>query len=72
VAQDCQREGVGSRLLDALEAAARERGVRRLYAETARSQDGSVPFYRSNGYEAVDERTFEGYDLVTFAKDLDQ
>lgn len=70
VATDCQREGVGSRLLDALEAAARERGAARLYAETARRQSAALAFYPANGYEQVDARTDGEYDLVTYRKDL--
>ncbi len=68
---DRQGEGVGSRLLDALEHAADKRGVNCLYAETARRQSNATRFYPSNGYERVKERTFGEYDLITYAKDLD-
>ena len=70
VARDCQREGVGSRLLAALEEAARGRGVAHLYARTACRQDAAVAFYPANGYEQVDTETYGEYDLLVFRKDL--
>ncbi len=70
VDRGCQREGVGSSLLAALERAARERGVDRLYARTARRQEAAVAFYPANGYEQVDTETYGEYDLVVYRKDL--
>jgi GNAT superfamily N-acetyltransferase len=70
VARDCQREGVGSALLAALETAAHERGVTRLHARTARRQRAAVAFYPANGYEQVDTETHGEYDLVVYRKRL--
>ncbi len=70
VARDCQRDGVGSALLDALEDAARDRGVTHLYAQTARRQAAAVGFYPANGYEQVDTETHGEYDLVVYRKSL--
>lgn len=71
VSSSVQQEGIGSRLLTALEDAARDRGVERLVAETASRQTGAVAFYPSNGYEQVAERTFGEYDLLTYVNELD-
>ncbi len=70
VARDCQREGVGSALLAALEEAARERGVARLHVRTARRQAAAVAFYPANGYERVDTAAHGEYDLVVYRKRL--
>ena len=71
VAVDRQGEGVGTRLLAGLERAARERGVRDLYARTARRQTAAVAFYPANGYEQVGAETHGEYDLVVYRKMLD-
>lgn len=70
VAIDRQGEGIGTMLLAALEAAARERGVDLLFAQTADCQHKAVNFYPRNGYEQID--TFpRGEDmLIRYEKDL--
>jgi GNAT superfamily N-acetyltransferase len=70
VALDCQRRGVGSRLLAALERAARDRGVARLWARTARRQEAAVEFYPANGYDRVGSETYGDYDLLVYRKSL--
>jgi len=70
VALDRQREGIGSRLLDALEDAARERGVERLRAETAKRQSAAVSFYPRNGYERVDADRRGEYTVIGYEKQL--
>lgn len=71
VALDCQRVGVGTALLAALEDAARDRGVELLRAQTAKRQSAAVSFYPDNGYERVGTATRGGeYTLVHFQKDL--
>lgn len=67
---DYQQQGIGTRLLDGLEAAARERGVESLRAETARRQSTAIEFYPARGYETHRTRSFGEYDLVEFKKDL--
>ncbi|WP_264029564.1 GNAT family N-acetyltransferase [Cellulosimicrobium sp. SH8] len=48
-----RRTGTARRLLDGLEAVARERGVARLLLETGIRQPGAIALYRSLGYRAV-------------------
>lgn len=68
VAPGHQREGYGSALVDALERAARERGVERLVLTTARRQDAAVRFYRARGYAETDRERYDGYELIRFEK----
>jgi len=70
VALSHQREGIGSRLLTALESAARERGVELLRAETAKRQSGAVAFYPRNGYERVDAEQRGEYTVFGYEKEL--
>jgi ribosomal protein S18 acetylase RimI-like enzyme len=70
VAVDRQGEGIGTRLLHALEDAARERGVETLRATTASRQAQAVAFYPANGYERVGDSTYGDYTLVHFEKQL--
>jgi ribosomal protein S18 acetylase RimI-like enzyme len=65
-----QREGLGSQLLDRLEAAARERGLDRLVAETAVRQAAATEFYPAHGFTEQSRRSFESYELITFEKRL--
>jgi GNAT superfamily N-acetyltransferase len=65
-----QRSAIGSRLLAALEAAARERGVKRLRAETARRQTAATQFYPANGYRERGRSTYGDYELIRFEKRL--
>lgn len=67
---DHQREGHGSAVLDALERAARERGVRRLTLTTARRQTAATRFYPANGYEQVGTERYGEYELLRFEKPL--
>jgi ribosomal protein S18 acetylase RimI-like enzyme len=67
---DRQRKGVGSAVLDGLEAAARRRGVDRLLAETAERQAAATRFYPANGFAEVRRRSYGEYDLVLFSKAL--
>lgn len=48
-----RRTGTARRLLDGLEAVARERGAARLLLETGIRQPGAIALYRSLGYRAV-------------------
>jgi ribosomal protein S18 acetylase RimI-like enzyme len=69
---DHQREGHGSRLLAALEDAARERGVERMVLTTAQRQDAAVDFYPDHGYEQTGHDRYGEYRLRHFAKRLDE
>jgi ribosomal protein S18 acetylase RimI-like enzyme len=68
---DHQRVGYGSRILDALEEAARERGVTRVMLTTASRQAAAVSFYRDRGYGEVGRERHGKYELVRFAKSLE-
>mgnify|MGYP000106120059 CR=1 FL=1 len=70
VAIDRQGEGVGTQLLGALEAAARERGVEVLRAQTSQRQRSAVEFYPANGYDHVGTSPRGEYTLHHFAKEL--
>jgi ribosomal protein S18 acetylase RimI-like enzyme len=67
-----QRAGHGSRLLTALEDAARERGVERLVLTTAQRQDAAVDFYPDHGYEQTGRDRHGEYRLRHYAKCLDE
>lgn len=54
-----QREGVGSALLEALEAGVREDGNDLLRARVHADNDRALAFYREHGFEVVDEREVE-------------
>jgi ribosomal protein S18 acetylase RimI-like enzyme len=68
---DHQRAGHGSRLLAALEDAARERGAERMVLTTAQRQDAAVDFYPDHGYEQTGHDRHGEYHLSHFAKRLD-
>jgi GNAT superfamily N-acetyltransferase len=65
-----QGKGYGTRILCALEATARDRGVTDLVLDTAVRQ-GAVPFYRSRGYEVVGSERWRAFELVSLRKRLD-
>lgn len=74
VVAERRRQGVGSRLLRAISAAARKRGARRMYLEVRRSNRDGQRFYAHHGFDRVGRRT--GYysrpqeDAVVMAVDL--
>lgn len=70
VAPPCQGRGYGRALLKALETRAEAAGYDILLATTARRQERAIHLYELSGYEAVDESTFDEYDLVHFEKEL--
>ena len=56
VARDCRRQGIGRALLDALCAAARDAGYRRLVLETTATWQGVIDFYQTYGFRALGVR----------------
>ncbi|MFP4395772.1 MAG: GNAT family N-acetyltransferase [Anaerolineales bacterium] len=56
VARDCRRQGIGRALLDALCAAARDAGYRRLVLETTAAWRGVIDFYQTYGFRALGVR----------------
>lgn len=59
VAPDARRNGVGSRLLDALFTAAAEEGVTEIFLETAEENSAALSLYGRAGFETVGLR--KGY-----------
>lgn len=73
VSPDCQREGIGSQLLDYIEQKIRHRGGERLTLGVMAENDRAINFYESRGYrrtgEFYDDRIdTRGYD---YAKELE-
>jgi GNAT superfamily N-acetyltransferase len=72
VAESVRRLGVGRRLLAAIEAHARDRGVRTLRLETNRALVEAIALYRSTGYQEVPAFNDEPFADHWFEKDLDR
>ena len=67
---DVQRRGYGRQLLHALEAAALERGVRRLILDTTTVQTAAIALYEQDGYREERRTRRGGYTLLHFEKPL--
>jgi len=50
LAPDCTRQGLGTRLLQTLEAGAREQGIRTILAGISSLNEGSLAFHRKHGF----------------------
>ncbi len=59
VSADYRRRGVGKRLLESMEEAARSRGCRQIQFITETGRDGSVAFYASQGYDPNKQTGFK-------------
>lgn len=70
VSPDVRRLGVGRRLLERLEAHARDRGVRRLRLETNRALTEAQALYRAGGYVEIPVYDDEPYADFAFEKRL--
>jgi GNAT superfamily N-acetyltransferase len=70
VADAARGLGVGRRMLDALEAQARQRGARAARLETNRALVEAIALYRSAGYVEVPAFNAERYADHGFEKDL--
>lgn len=69
VARDARRQGIASRLLEAAEGVARERGAR---AMTLHAQVDALPLYEQAGYVAYGERFLDaGIEHLAMDKPLD-
>ena len=64
------RKGFGQALLEALEAAAADRGLALLYLETLARQTAARALYEANGYAEVDSQTVGEYDVRRYEKRL--
>ena len=69
VAPDLQGEGLGSALLERVEALAPE-GTRRVVLVTGVLSDANVRFYRRRGYRVLGRRAHPGVDVLDLAKVL--
>ena len=56
IAEDCRRRGIGRRLLVALLAHARDRGVRDAFLEVRRTNRAAIALYHDLGFECVGTR----------------
>ena len=68
-----RREGVGSRLLAAVEDAARNRGAERLLLEVASDNDSALTFYAKSSYRETGRRRYyykSGADALLMERDL--
>lgn len=76
VADAQRRQGVGGRLLEAMRAAARERGASRMYLEVRVSNHAARSFYGAHGFKATGRRrdyyNHPREDALTMAVDLTQ
>lgn len=58
VAETARRQGIGAALMDAVEAAARERGFRHLYLETHSNLEAALRLYEHLGFELIERPAF--------------
>jgi GNAT superfamily N-acetyltransferase len=72
VAPGTRKSGVATALLAALEASARESGMRRMILETGTAQPEAIAFYTKMGYERITNYGhYKDYpDCVSFGRDL--
>lgn len=71
VAEPARGQGLGARILAALEDEARRIGHRRVYLDTHDSLLPAIAMYRSHGYRDVEPYNDNPYARLWFAKDLD-
>jgi ribosomal protein S18 acetylase RimI-like enzyme len=67
---DYQRRGFGRIILQALEAAAIERGYRQASLETTVVQISALALYRTSGYEEVERTIKMGFEVMRMRKEL--
>lgn len=67
---DYRRRGFGQRMLDALEARARELGFHRLVLDTSMFQTAARRLYSKNGYRETGRRKIRHLDVIDYTKDL--
>lgn len=75
VAPAHQRDGYGQRVLDELEARARDRGFTEFVLDTSAGQTAARRFYEANGFSVAARRTVrpgdEPFELLCYRKPLD-
>ncbi len=70
VRPDCWRRGYGRQMLAALEAAARQAGVRELTLGTTTGQAAARGLYEAAGYREVGRRRHGPFEVVVYEKRL--
>jgi ribosomal protein S18 acetylase RimI-like enzyme len=71
VAPDHQRRGYGRRMLDALEAEARERGYAAFELDTLARQAAARGLYEASGYRETERRTIGEYEVLFYRKSVE-
>jgi GNAT superfamily N-acetyltransferase len=69
---DLQGQGYGSQLLRELERAAFQRGICKLFFETARARPLTLEFYHKHGYQETGTGLYGNVETVHFSKVLDE
>lgn len=62
VAASCRRQGVGTQLMDELEARLRAKGCRKAYLLVVPENDEAPPFYQNRGWQVM--------NMILFGKEL--
>ena len=72
VSAQARRQGVGEALLVALEASAREGGMRRMILETGMAQPEAISLYTKMGYEKIQNYGYyrDEPECVSFGREL--
>jgi GNAT superfamily N-acetyltransferase len=72
VAPSARNSGVATALLAALEASARESGMRRMILETGTAQPEAIAFYTKMGYQRIPNYGYykDSPDCLSFGRDL--
>jgi ribosomal protein S18 acetylase RimI-like enzyme len=70
VLPDRQRQGIGRRILEALEDRGRELGAETLVLDTTEGQTAARRLYESAGYQETGRRDAGGFVFIDFAKQL--
>jgi len=67
---DMQGRGFGQRIMEALEARARELGYSTLHLDTLTLQIAAQHLYRKNGFQEVDRKMQRGFECIFFEKSM--
>jgi len=67
-----QGKGIGTKLLERLEAKAKELGYSRIILDSTTKQAGALSFYRKHGYNAIERKRVGKFDVIIMEKKLGQ
>ncbi|MCP5348241.1 MAG: GNAT family N-acetyltransferase [Pseudomonadales bacterium] len=65
-----QRQGLGQRILEKLEARSKELGYETLILDTLSHQIGAIRFFEKNGYKRYGTDKFEGFEQLLYKKTI--